>query len=118
MTAPTPVTVEVRERALRLLRLSDQHPAADRVDEIVPTVLELIRVRLGLAAFTDLPDTPAPVMEAAAQATVEMYRRKDAPFGITGAWSAEGEAFRISRDPLAGVEYLLTPYLPSPWQIA
>jgi hypothetical protein len=49
-------------------------------------------------------------MIAAAHVTRELYERKDAPFGVLGAWSQDGEAMRIARDHLAGVEYLLMPY--------
>ena len=49
-------------------------------------------------------------LEAAVFATREMYLRKDAPFGLSGAWSQEGEVVRVSGDPLAGVQHLLAPY--------
>lgn len=54
---------------------------------------------------------PADVLEAAVQLTTELLRRKDAPFGISNAWSPTGEALRISRDQLAGVEPLLLPHI-------
>ena len=58
------------------------------------------------------PGKPPDGLRAAqAQVTVELYRRKDAPFGIVGGWNADdGGATHISPDPLAGVKPLITPY--------
>jgi hypothetical protein len=45
------------------------------------------------------------------QVTVELYRRKDAPFGVLNSWSENDVGpVRIGTDPLKGVEHLLAPY--------
>lgn len=62
-------------------------------------------------------DAPADVLEAAVQLTVELYRRKDAAFGVLNAWSPSGEAVRISGQQLAGVSSLLEPWREG-WGIA
>lgn len=55
-------------------------------------------------------DAPADVLEAAAVLCAELYRRKDATFGVLNAWSTSGEPLRISRDTMAGVESMLMAY--------
>lgn len=55
-------------------------------------------------------EVPQPVVDAAITVTGELYKRKDAPFGITGAWTPDGGQMRISRDVLAGVETMLAPF--------
>jgi hypothetical protein len=55
--------------------------------------------------------TPPDVLEAAVQLCMDLYRRKDAAFGVLNAPSLSGEPVRISRDQLAGVESLLAPYV-------
>lgn len=120
MTAPVLVPAEivaaVRDAALADLGLSDAK-AVERVDRAARTVLGLIADRLGLTVFYGLATIPGPVLEAATVAAGEWYRRKDAPFGVMGAWSESGESFRVARDPLAGVEHLLAPYRAG-WGIA
>jgi hypothetical protein len=51
-------------------------------------------------------EAPPDVIEAAVQLTVELYRRKDAPFGVFGGF----EPARISADQLRGVASLLDPW--------
>jgi hypothetical protein len=43
-------------------------------------------------------------------ALIDAYRRKDATFGIIGAWSPDGVALRVSRDWLDGVKASLQPH--------
>ncbi len=124
------VAEEVREHLLRL-------PADDRdvprLEPIARAAMRAIDQRLSLQpasgrwfyAVSDVdvvtcygPATvPPDVLEAARQLTSELYRRKDAPFGISNAWSPSGEPLRISRDQLAGVESLLLPYVEG-WGVA
>lgn len=54
---------------------------------------------------------PGPITTAAVTALVEAYARKDAKFGVTGAWSPEGIAMRVSADWLDGVKAALRPYV-------
>lgn len=107
-------------------------------DGTLDWLVETARVRLGLSAndpdlewlyylaasvvdqivrYLDEPGHPplaAPVPDAvttsAVMALVEAYSRKDAKFGITGAWSADGIALRVSADWLDGVKAALQPY--------
>ena len=51
-----------------------------------------------------------PITTASVVALVEAYARKDAKFGVTGAWSSEGVALRVSADWLDGVKAALRPY--------
>jgi hypothetical protein len=125
MTTPAPapaipagVLTQIRDEALGLLStggrpIPPDSDTAARVTVLAPRVLALIWHRLALTAWWADEAWPPLVIEAAAQATAEMYRRKDAPFGITGAWGQDGEPIRVARDPLAGVEYLLAPYVVS-----
>jgi hypothetical protein len=53
---------------------------------------------------------PEDLRFAHAHVTVELYRRKDAPFGVLDAWSPDSGATRIGSDPLSGVKTMITPY--------
>lgn len=101
----------VRDRALALLKLPVSAPEAERIGQCADVAVQLVDSYLdrGLNQFT-AATVPSPVLEAAASVARELYVRKDAPFGILGAWGQDGEAMRIARDILAGVEYLLMPY--------
>lgn len=54
---------------------------------------------------------PPDVLEAAVQLCTDLFRRKDAAFGVLNAPSLSGEPVRVSRDQLAGVESLLARYV-------
>ena len=53
---------------------------------------------------------PGPLRFAHSHVTVELYRRKDAPFGVLDAWSADTGTVRVGSDPLSGVKVLINPY--------
>jgi hypothetical protein len=55
--------------------------------------------------------TPAPILAAAVEATIVIYRRKDAPFGTAGGWADNAVQFPIYSDPLEGVMPLLRPWI-------
>lgn len=55
-------------------------------------------------------DPPEDLRFAHAQVTVELFRRKDAPFGVLDAWSPDTGVARIGTDPLAGVKNMILPY--------
>ena len=56
--------------------------------------------------------TPQPVLDATVLVTVELYRRKDATFGVLNTWTgADFGPVRISTDWLKGVESMLHPYM-------
>ena len=52
---------------------------------------------------------PAPVKQATLLVAADLWKRKDAPFGVVDAWSQDMVAFRISGNPLAGVLRMLLP---------
>ncbi len=62
-----------------------------------------VTARWGWAAI------PSPVVTACILLTIELYKRKDAPFGV--ASMSEFGAIRISSDVAAGVKSLLEPYV-------
>lgn len=113
MTAPiswTDEAFDVHDRALSVLRLDADDVDADRVGQLVEVAVQLVAQHLGQAAPWTPGNVPAPVLEAATTVTIELYRRKDAPFGVLNAWGADGSSVRVARDPLAGVTHLLDPY--------
>lgn len=109
MTAPTTPfdPVEIADAAAKLLKIpSDDPEIADRIVPIAQAICDLITAHL-----VTVPDPlPEAVHQAAIGATVEQARRKDAPFGLTGSWGADGLAMRVDRDILSSVLSLLQPY--------
>ena len=113
------------------LRLSSDDPDRSRLERSARAAFRAIDGRLGLRPrpgrlYYQLSDVeqvttypsggaPADVLAAAYQLTAELHQRP--LFGISNAWSPTGEALRISRDHLAGVEPLLLPYVES-WGLA
>jgi hypothetical protein len=55
-------------------------------------------------------DAPPDAVTAAEQLCAELFRRKDAPFGVLNASSANAVPMYVSRDQLAGVLTLIAPY--------
>ena len=102
------------EQAQQLLHLSDTDPDLERLGRLAYVVTELVRQHLDCTIpFDDVAQTepiPDPITDACITTLVEQYRRKDAPFGITGAWAADGVALRVSRDWLDPVLTVLQPY--------
>jgi len=117
----------VAAEAASRLRMAGTDPDLSGLEQLARGGMRAVDERLGLLpatgrmfyAVSDVdaltcyaPDrVPPDVLEAATQLTVELYRRRDAPFGISNAWSPSGEPLRISRDQLAGVESLLQPHM-------
>lgn len=114
---PNPWTgdpAELAESARKILRLAPTD--ADVTDRLVPlswSIVELIRDTLAApVSFDDPAAAPIPetIHQAGISALVESYRRKDAPFGVTGAWNADGVAIRVTPDWLDGVRFALQPH--------
>jgi hypothetical protein len=101
---------EIVARALSAMRMDHvSDPDLCRVSEAAATAGRLIDERLDRC--TPLPVyTPAPILAAAVEATVVLYRRKDAPFGTTGGWADNAVATPIYSDPLEGVYPMIAPY--------
>lgn len=103
------------DTARGILRLSSTDPdIANRLVPLAYAVTDLIRKHLAeLVPFDAVGQTapiPDPITQSAVTALVEAYRRKDAPYGVTGAWSPDGVAIRVSRDWLDAVLWQLQPY--------
>ena len=100
------------EQAQAILRLDSTDPDLPRLGRLAFVVKALVAEHLGGVQFDDptLAPIPDPVTDACVTVLVETYRRKDAPFGITGAWTAEGVGMRVSRDWLDPVLFVLQPY--------
>lgn len=104
---PADVTVA----ALAVLRIDQDDPDADRVATAAVSAIALVDNYLDRADDPLIAPTPQPVLDAAVQVTVELYRRKDAPFGVLNSWSENDVGpVRIGTDPIKGVELLLLPY--------
>jgi hypothetical protein len=117
--------------AAEKLRLTGTDPDRERLDRIALTACAAIDVRLELRPATGRMSypisenwavvtyasgqAPADVEQAAVQLTEELSQRP--LFGISNAWSPTGEAVRIGRDHMAGVESLLGPHIEG-WGLA
>jgi len=97
---------DVTDRALTVLRLH-----SGDVDE--PRVGDAALVATGAVdSFVDAAEPFAPsaaMVDAAVQVTVELYRRKDAPFGTANAWSTDTVPVPVGADSLHGVLMQLLP---------
>lgn len=100
--------LQITADALEILRLDDTDPDAERVAMATTVAMGLADQLLDASApFAVIPD---PCHYGAVLLTVEMYRRKDAPFGVLGAWSADDIAVRITSDVWRSVRGLFLPY--------
>lgn len=97
-------------RALDAMRMTDaSEPDRQRVSDAANAAGQLIDMRLDRC--TPLPVVvPEPIMAAAVEATVVLYRRKDAPFGTAGGWADNQVATPIYSDPLEGVWPMIAPW--------
>lgn len=67
-----------------------------------------ITARLNGAAVTTPP--PPELVTAAIMAGGEAYKRREAPFGVTGFSDVEGAAIRVARDYLDGIKPIVDRY--------
>lgn len=117
---------EIADAARTMLRLNPSDPDVPRLPGCAQAACSALDHRLNLKAHPDRPlltvggdtwstyavdDAPADVVTAAVQLTGELFRRKDAPFGVLNAASANAVPMYISRDQLAGVDSLIAPYV-------
>lgn len=98
------------EQAAARLALGPSDPDLPWLGLLADSVCDQVRQYLDSPTDPLLDPVPYPVTTASVLALVEAYKRKDATFGITGAWSGDGVALRISRDWLDGVKAALNPY--------
>ena len=106
---------QVAEEARLLLRLNVDDPdVTERLQPLAWAVSDLVREHLARpVAFDDAASTveiPEPVHQACISALLDAYRRKDTSFSLTGAWSNDGMAMKVSRDWLDPVLTILQPY--------
>ena len=94
--------------ALDILRLDPADDDAQRITDAATTATELVDAHLDYA--TAPASIPSPVFDAAVNLTVELYRRKDAPFGVTDSWGLDGASIRLSSDVMKGTASMLAPY--------
>ena len=99
---------DVAEQALAVLRMETDDVDAGRVTDAA----EVATVRLDgyLDAIEPLDTSTMPdLVQAAVELTVEVYRTKDAPWGVLDAWSADTVPVRISSDRLRSIRGLVVP---------
>lgn len=115
---PVPLPVDpalVLAQALAILRLEADDADAERVEQAATVAIELASQQLD---FADVPTAlSVAVTDAVVTLTVELYRRKDAPFGVTDSWSVDGAVLRLSSDVFRGVRSQLSKYR-ARWGIA
>jgi hypothetical protein len=119
MTAPAPAAppwtgdpVDLVEYARIRLALGPSDPDLLWLGQLADSVIQQIDLYLD---HTGPPFNAAGVVQPAVTtsailALIDAYRRKDATFGIIGAWSPDGVALRVSRDWLDGVKASLQPF--------
>src|SRR4029077_17146128 len=100
------------EMARVRLALRQDDPDLPWLGQLADSVIQLVDL------YTDHEGPPfnasgavqPAVTTACVLALIDAYRRKDATFGVIGAWSPDGVALRVSRDWLDGVKASLQPY--------
>lgn len=103
-------TADIAARAMAVLRLDQSDQDAGRIREHAATACDKIDGYLDLTEPYPADAIPGAVQETAVSVTVELYRRKDAPFGILDSWSADGVFARVPSDPLRMHEAVLSRY--------
>jgi hypothetical protein len=83
--------------------------AADAVNAAITTACADIDLDTPPAGFVD------EVTYAALVAAGEAFKRREAPFGVTGYSDVSGAAIRVSRDYLDTIRPILQRYLPLPF---
>lgn len=104
--------VMVAEAAMAVLRLQTGDIDEARLASKARVALAEIAIFLDSDGSTAWPDPlPEPLTDAAVSLTVELYRRKDAPFGVLNAWSPDDIGpVRIAADWLIPIAYQVNPY--------
>lgn len=100
------------EYARQRLTLGPTDPDLPWLGQLADAVIALVDEYLDDPGnpFNTLGPVPPAVTTSCILALIDAYRRKDATFGIVGAWSPDGVALRVSRDWLDGVKASLQPY--------
>jgi hypothetical protein len=107
-TTPAAVATAARQA----LDMADADADAPRVLTASTSAILLVDEYLGTPADPWPAVTPQPVIDATVLVAVELYRRKDATFGVLNSWTgSDFGPVRVSTDWLKGVESLLHPYM-------
>jgi len=113
ITAPAANTwnvAAIAAGAIAVLRLEGAgDPDVDRVETAAVVATGLLDAELDADVAVDAT-TNAVLATAAVQVTVELYRRKDLPFGTGGAWSPNETPYSVEGDPVAGVRAMTLPW--------
>lgn len=106
--SPTALVEFARQR----LNLAANDPDLPWLGQLADSVVELVNLYLDGPAppFNEQGAVKPSITTACVLALIDAYRRKDATFGIIGAWSPDGVALRVSRDWLDGVKASLQPH--------
>jgi hypothetical protein len=102
---------QVLADVLDVLRLPAADDDSDRIAALIPAAAALIETYLDrdTAPLEAAPPMHPLIAVAMTNCTIELYRRKDAPFGVLNSWSSDEMVVRISTDPLRGVLKILLP---------
>ena len=99
---------DITAQALAVLRMDDTDVDAGRVADAADVAT--VRLDAYLDAVDPIDTTTMPdVTQAAVELTIEVYRTKDAPWGVLDAWSADTVPVRISSDRLRSIRSLVIP---------
>lgn len=96
--------------ALGVLRVPSTDPDFARLQICVATACELITAFMDRADDDPVTGDPSALRTAHYMVAVELYRRKDAPFGVLNAWSPDEGQLRITNDPMRGVYHIVLPF--------
>lgn len=93
------------------LTLSESDPDLPWLGQLADSVVELVDSYVDRTSPPfNAGAVPPSITTGCILALIDAYRRKDATFGIIGAWSPDGVALRVSRDWLDGVKASLQPH--------
>lgn len=97
---------------LAVLRLDEDDPDAQRVADAAVAATEMIDAELDYVSspWITAEEIPEPINRAATNLAVELFRRKDAPFGRADSWSVDGASYILSADVMKGVRSILVKY--------
>lgn len=99
---------EITAQALAVLRLGPGDVDVACIEEAA--LVATIRLDPYLDAVEAVDTTTLPdLVQGAVELTIEVYRTKDAPWGVLDAWSADTIPMRISSDRLRSIRSLVIP---------
>jgi hypothetical protein len=97
---------DIAQQALGVLRMDGADVDAGRVTDAADVATCRIDAYLDTTVPVDTAAVPE-LVQAAVELTVEVYRTKDAPWGVLDAWSADTVPVRISSDRLRSIRGLI-----------